>query len=160
MEPITNFTRLYLSSFLVILVMSSCGQEDRDRQLKADITIKAKNDVNFAGLQFFVDKGIVTIKGSCPTEKSLATVRQTLETIHIIDSVSYQISVAPVQLGPLFSYKQSVDSVLAKYPMVSSQVSDSSLIVSGVVKEKEADKLKDAIDKINPGIAVYQLQQL
>jgi osmotically-inducible protein OsmY len=143
-------------SFLV-LPMVSCNQQARDKEIKADITVKAKEDVNFAGVQFTVENGRVTLLGSCPTLKSRAMLRQKLKTIHVIDSVDDRLQIAPVTIGSSFAVKQQVDSVLASYPTVTATVSDNAVALLGSISKKELGKLLESVGKVYANPATDRL---
>jgi osmotically-inducible protein OsmY len=143
-------------SFLV-LPMVSCNQQARDQEIKADITVKAKEDVNFAGVQFTVENGRVTLLGSCPTLKSRAMLRQKLKTIHVIDSVDDRLQIAPVTIGSSFAVKQQVDSVLASYPTVTATVSDNAVALLGSISKKELGKLLESVGKVYANPATDRL---
>jgi osmotically-inducible protein OsmY len=143
-------------SFLV-LPMVSCNQQARDQEIKADVTVKAKEDVNFAGVQFTVENGRVTLSGSCPTVKSRAMLRQKLKTIHVIDSVDDRLQIAPVTIGSSFAVKQQVDSVLASYPTVTATVSDNAVALLGSISKKELGKLLESVGKVYANPATDRL---
>jgi osmotically-inducible protein OsmY len=155
--PSGNFIRRYVFPFMIIASIIACNPYERDRQIKIDISAKAKNDVNFAGVNFTVKNGIVTLSGNCPTSKSQAEVNQALKTIHILDSINDKIKISPVTLGSSLAMKRSVDSVLANYPAVNAAVTDTSVVLMGSLKSKESTKLMDDINKINTGTTVNRL---
>jgi len=148
--------RCLLSSCLILFL--ACSQQRQDREIKADITIKAKEDLNFAGVRFVVDSGVVYLTGTCPTEKSRAMVRQKLQTIHLIDRVDDQLTIGAVTIGATLSMQQDLDSVLAKYPSVTSVLSDSGVILIGKIKPSELEKLLPSLKKVHPVLNIDQLQ--
>jgi 6-phosphofructokinase len=152
-------TRLKFCACLM-LVLGGCSQYERDRQIKADITIKAKNDVNFAGLQYTVKDGIVRLTGKCPNEKSHLLVKQLLQSIHVIDSIDDQVKIMPVELGAHFAIKLSVDSILAVHPQMKAEITDTTVVVTGRAHGKEIQSIKDAIEQVNRGRNLYQITQL
>ena len=159
MKKIKNSYRHLFACFLAFCLLLGCGQAAKDQSIKADLTVKAKEDVNFAGVHFSVEKGIVTLTGSCPTGKSIEMVKQKIKSIHVIDSIVDHLVIAPVTLGPSFNIKQQVDSVLAKYPAVIASVSDTAVVLTGKVKETERNKMVAAVGKIYPNVKSDQLVQ-
>lgn len=140
-------------------LLSACSQRARDKEIKADITIKAKEDVNFAGVHFTVDNGIVSLWGNCPTEKSRDFLLQKLSTIHVIKSVEDRIMIGPVSLGSDFNTKLQVDSVLASYPGVAAVLSGNGLRLIGKVGSAELPKMLEALSKINSGkVSIAELK--
>lgn len=152
-----NWPWHYLIVLLISTTMVSCSQEDHDKQIKADITSKAKSDINFAGVSFTIKDGSVTLTGSCPTVKARAGIDQSLSTIHILKSVDNRIKIAPVTMGASFAIKQAVDSVLATYPLVNAEVTDSAVVLIGSVKKQESAKLLADIKKVASGTLVNHM---
>jgi hypothetical protein len=157
MWRINNSWKALLGMCLAIPLMQGCSQQARDEAIKADITIKAKDDVNFAGVQFTVRNGMVKLLGNCPTPKSRALVKQKLSTIHVIDSVEDHLTVAPVTIGLTFALKQQADSVLAKYPTVMATVSDTSIILLGDIESSALQKLLPQMKKVHPNVNTMRL---
>jgi hypothetical protein len=149
--------KAFLGMCLAIPLMEACSQQSRDQAIKADITIKAKEDVNFAGVQFSVKDGLVKLFGNCPTPKSRELVKQKLSTIHVIDSVEDHLTIAPVTLGLNLTLKQQVDSVLAKYPTVMSTVSDTSVMLVGDIERPALQKLLPEMKKVYPNVNITGL---
>jgi osmotically-inducible protein OsmY len=143
--------------FMISTTLSACSLEDRDKEIKADIASKAKSDINFAGVNFTVQDSKVTLTGSCPTLKARAGVDQSLKTIHVLKSVDNRIKISPVTLGASYAVKQAVDSILAGYPRVNAEVTDSAVVLIGSVKKEESTKLLADIKKIGGGTLVNQM---
>lgn len=133
-----------------MLSFAGCSQQSKDKEIKADITTKTKTDVNFAGVSYTVNNGIVTLTGNCPTAKSKSDAEATIKGINIIKGINNQIQIAPVELTADFTLKQSVDSVLAAYPAVKADVAQQVVTLTGQTKKQEVNKLIPAIDKLNP----------
>jgi hypothetical protein len=124
-------------------VVAGCSQKVMDRDLKADITIKAKSEIDFAGVVFTVSEGVVALSGNCPTEKARASVEEKVKGIAGVKEVENRIAVAPLALTADFPLKQSVDSVLKKEPKAFALVADSTVTLKGQVeKDKVGDILK------------------
>jgi 6-phosphofructokinase len=136
---------------LTALLTASCSQQARDRQIKADITGKAKEDVNFAGVRFLVEHDKVILFGNCATPESMDMVLKQLKTIHVIKSIDNRLRIAPVTMGTDFTLKQQVDSVLASYPTVSANLSNNALVLIGRIESKDMKKLQKSVEKLNTG---------
>jgi hypothetical protein len=146
-----KYTFISLISYSILCCsLSACGPTSNDVAIKKDLTSKAKQDINFAGVQYVVDSGKVTVFGNCPTYQSREQVIKTVHSINIIKGVNNQIRIFPVVLGPGLTIKQSVDSVLANYPMAAAQVSEKVVLLRGKVKAGDLNTLLVAIEKLNP----------
>jgi hypothetical protein len=152
MKGINYCQKAFLWMCFAIPILEGCSQQAKDKEIKADITIKAKDDVNFAGLQYFVKNGIVKLFGNCPTTKAREMVKQKLSTIHVIDSLEDHLVIAPVILNSSFAIKQQADSVLATYPMVAASVSDTAIVLVGEIEYSNLQKLIPAMQKVHPNV--------
>lgn len=140
-------------------MMSGCREGIRDEEIKADLTMKAKEDLNFAGVQFYVENARVTLSGSCPTLKSRALLIQKIKAIHVVDTIINNLEIAPVVLTTTFGLKQDVDSILSKYPTVTALVSDSIVVIKGKVKDQERGKLLRALGELSNQVRADQLER-
>jgi hypothetical protein len=148
-----NFVQRVLLVWLLIVVslnLVSCGQAKQDREIKADIATKVKTDVNFAGVNYTVNKGVVTLTGFCATEKSRQIAEKTIKGINIIKGINNLIKIAPVVITADQPLKQSVDSILAAYPTIQADVLEQVVTLKGDSKKQEAEKLIPALNKLNP----------
>lgn len=141
----------------VFSIISSCKPYERDRQIKMDISTKAKNNLSFAGINFSVRNDTVILTGMCPTPEARDEVIRTIKTIYIVAHVADKIKISPVHLGSNLTVKNAVDSVLANYPLVNAVLTDSSLVLTGQLKTEESLQLKAALNKISTGEIVNQL---
>ncbi|WP_320463080.1 BON domain-containing protein [Pedobacter sp. CFBP9032] len=141
---------------MVALMMSGCREGIRDEEIKADLTMKAKEDLNFAGVQFYVENAQVTLSGSCPTLKSRALLIQKIKAIHVVDTIINNLEIAPVVLTTTFGLKQDVDSILSKYPTVTALVTDSIVVIKGKVKDQERGKLLRSLGELSNQVRADQ----
>lgn len=137
-------------------MMSGCREGIRDEEIKADLTMKAKEDLNFAGVQFYVENAQVTLSGSCPTLKSRALLIQKIKAIHVVDTIINNLEIAPVVLTTTFGLKQDVDSILSKYPTVTALVTDSIVVIKGKVKDQERGKLLRSLGELSNQVRADQ----
>jgi hypothetical protein len=144
--------KLHITLRLVICALSmvSCNSYERDRQIKADLTIKAKEDVNFAGVNFTVRNRNVKIWGYCPTYKSRTAIIQKLGTIHVIKNIDNQLVIKPLHIDQDFYLKQLADSLLATHPESWAVITDQNIILKGNIKEKQLPKLLQAFHQRIP----------
>ena len=136
----------------------SCSQGFRDQEIKADITTKAKDDINFAGVYFVVEKGVVTLTGTCPAVKSKGLVLQKLSSIHTIARVDDHLKIAPLLIDSNIILKQEVDSVLAAYPQVSAAVTGNFVTLRGRIEPVKVNTMLQSISKLSRKINVSALE--
>lgn len=147
---ITRYTTL----LLLVAAATACSN---DKDLKADLHSTVRNNINFAAVQYTVKDKEVTLTGTCPSEKTLQKIEQTVKGINLVKAVHNNIQIAPVTLTDLLPVQQSVDSVLAYYPMVTAVVTDTAIILRGQATGEDADKLVDKITKLHFGKVESQL---
>jgi len=124
---------------LTLLALAAC--QPSDKEIRANIAGKAQEDLNFAGLHYTVDKGIVEVSGRCPSEKAFKKIKQTIQGIHVIKDVHYNVTIAPVVLDSLTPVKLHADSLLAQFPRVTAAVTPPVVTLKGEVTAAERTKL-------------------
>ncbi|WP_457127395.1 BON domain-containing protein [Mucilaginibacter sp. HD30] len=128
---------------VIAVVLAGCRPSDEE--VRADIASKARKDLSFAGLDYTVQNGVVNFTGRCPSQKAFNQVKQAIRNVHIIKSVSYDVKIAPVTLDSLTQVKLQVDSILARYPQVVSEVEQGGVTLRGyVTAAKRASLISDA----------------
>lgn len=148
---------LITALFGSLLLNMGCSQQSLDKEIKADMVTKTKTDLNFAGVSYTVEGGVVTLTGICPSEKSRAEAEKTIKSINIVKSINNQIIIAPLTLTSDLPLKQSVDSVLAAYPTIQADVTQQVVTLKGKAKKQETDKLMPAINMLHPAKIDTQL---
>ncbi len=133
-----------------LLLLCSCSQEQRDREIKADFTVKAKGDIDYAGIRFTVKDGIISIDGECPTQVAKSKVETKAKALYAVKEIISHIKIAPVVIGTDHQLKQGVDSILGKYPGVEAIVKDSVVHLLGKAENKDEQKLLAAIQTLRP----------
>ncbi len=136
--------------FMLIAICTSCSQANQDKHIKADLTAKAKNDLNFAGVNYTVNNGMVILTGNCSSAKSKAEVEQTVKGINIIKGIDNRIVIASVVINADFPLKQAVDSVLKTYPQVQATVNKNIILLEGKAEKKDIGKLLLGLNKLHP----------
>jgi osmotically-inducible protein OsmY len=121
-----------------------------DREIKADITVKAGTAVEFAGVSYTVKDQLVILTGTCPSYFSKQKVLQTIKSIGVVKGVEDHIVIAPVMFTTDLPLKQHVDSLLADHPLVTAFVKNGTVTLSGQAKQKEVGQLLTSIRELHP----------
>ncbi len=143
-------TGLGLFSFVLLLLISCESRQRKDEIVKADLVVKAKKEKAFSGVRFTVANGIVTLNGVCPTDKAKSIVESTVKGVYAVKDVVNNIAIGPVIIGTDEQLRESVDSVLEKYPAVEAVVADSMVTLQGEVPTAKAGNLVSAIQQLKP----------
>jgi osmotically-inducible protein OsmY len=136
---------------IAIIAAALAGCLATDEEIRADIATKARKDLSFAGLDYTVQNGKVSFKGSCPSQKAFNQVKQAVRNIHVIKAVNYHVNIAPVTLDSLTQVKMQVDSLLAKYPQVVAEITRNEVTLKGSVAASKRPKLISEIRLQIPG---------
>lgn len=132
----------------VIVCLASCSDPDAD--VKADLTAKARKQIEFAGVGFTVDSGVVSLSGACPTGPMRDQLEATVREVYGVTGVRNSIRIAPVVIGTDRELKLRVDSVLQEYPQARAEVSDSVVVLQGQVKSAQVNELIAALQGLGP----------
>ncbi len=154
---ISRLNKILLSLFFVGTI-SSCSQQELDKEIKADLAAKAKNELNFAAVDYTIEDGVVTLTGKCPSEKSKGEAEQTVKGINLVKGIVNHIEVAPVVLNADLPLKQAVDSVLKDYPEVQANVKGGTVVLEGKAKTKDAGKILAGLNPLHPQKIENQLK--
>ena len=143
---------------LGLLLSTGCNRQSIDQDIKTQLALKAKTELNYAGLQYTVNAGTVTLGGRCPTPKAKSEVVRSVKDIAGVKQVVDQIQVAPLLIGTDYALKSAVDSVLAKHPLALAVVRDSVVTLTGQVEEKQLQNLLSGLSGLYPKQVHNQLQ--
>jgi hypothetical protein len=141
---------------IILLMLAGC--QTSGQEIRADISVKAQQDLNFSGLDNTVHSGIVDFTGLVPSEKAFAKIRQTIENIHVIKAVNYHVTISRVVLDTLTLVKMQADSLLAKYPRVTAAVYTGGLTLMGKVPAADKAGLLKAFHRPHIGRVKDSLQ--
>ena len=136
--------------FTMLILAAGCSQPSIDKEIKADIFAKTKSDVNFAGVNCTVEKGVVTLSGRCSSAHSKGEAEQIIKSINIIKGINDQILIGPVTLTSDFFLKQEVDSVLTLYPAVVAIISGQTVNLTGKIEKQAVGNMLPAINNLHP----------
>lgn len=147
-----QWNKKYFLVYMVcsLLLLCSCSQECKDREIKADLTVKAKGIIDYAGVRFTVKDGIISLTGECPSANAKNTVESKAKSLYAVKGIISHITIAPVVIGTDHQLKQGVDSILGKYPGVQAVVKDSVVQLLGQAHIEDQQKLLSAIEKLQP----------
>lgn len=133
-------------SIIIFLVAVLIGCKPKDSDIKQAIAVNAKEQLAFAGINYTINQQTVTLSGNCPGEELKNKMIKQVKSSPGVKEVIDHIIIAPVVLDNDFVLKQKVDSVLAKYANVQSQVKGGVAILTGTIKQNELDKLMKAMN--------------
>jgi hypothetical protein len=127
---------------LGITSILSCNQQTKDKGIKEMIASAAKEEIAFAAVNYSVANGVVTLSGHCATDEERSKVETTVKQTAGVKQTINQIMISPVTLDGEHLLKQSVDSVVMKYPTVNAVVQDSIIYLQGQGPSKDIKKIR------------------
>ena len=161
-KRVTPFVRvrsfLLLLFCLGLLLTAGCNRQAIDQDIKTQLALKAKTELNYAGLQYTVNGGTVTLGSRCPTPKAKSEVLRSVKDIAGVKQVVDRVRVAPLLIGTDYTLKSPVDSVLARHPLALARVQDSVVTLTGQVDEKQLQNLLSGLSSLYPKQVHNQLQ--
>jgi hypothetical protein len=143
---------------LCVAGIYSCTTQSKDVAIKEDITSKAKESIDFVGVNYIVDKGTVILSGLAPTPDAKQRAEQTVKGIAGVKDVTNNIAIGAIVLDTDFSLKQKVDSVLKKYNKAQALVEDSNVVLLGEVSKEAVPKIMKAMDQLPVNMVDNQMQ--
>jgi len=151
-----KFANLHILALLAaVLLLPSC--EDKDAEIKADLTARAKEQMEYAGVRFTVADGVVSLSGACATEQMRNKLIGQIKKVYGVRRVAGKVVIAPVIIGTDWQLKLGVDSVLADYPAVQALVRDSTVALEGRLEPEQWPKLRVAMERLQPHALVIRL---
>jgi len=158
MNMVHKRTRIFTAMLPgLIAFMGACTT---DKDIKADIAQKAKNDINFAGVNYTVVNKVVTLTGNCSSEKARQKAWQAVKDITVINGIIDSVHISPVILDEGFSLQQAADSVLAVYPQAYANVKNHSIILFGKATKKDMDSLIAGVKRLSAAQVTTKLTQI
>jgi osmotically-inducible protein OsmY len=133
---------------LLITVVILFGCTPKDSDIKKSIAISAKEDLMYAGVNYDVHNGIVTLSGNSPSEELKNKLIKRLQSTGGVKNVVDNITIGPVVLNNDFVLKQKVDSVLSSYASVESTVQKGVVTLNGSAKKDEANKVVQSLQQL------------
>jgi osmotically-inducible protein OsmY len=135
-----NF-RKALYTVMTAMIFSNCTTEDKDVSVKKDLAAKVKAEIDFVGVRFTINDGIVTLNGVCATRSALDAVHHKVKNLYGVNDVVNNLQIADVVIGKDWMLKRGVDSVLTEYPQVEAITKDSVVTLFGKVEAAKKEEL-------------------
>ena len=136
---------LLIYVLLVAIVFSNCSPENRDVSVKKDLAAKVKAEIDFVGVRFTINEGVVTLNGVCATRSALDAVFEKVKHLYGVKDVVNNLQIAEVVIGKDWMLKRGVDSILTGYPQVEAITKDSVVTLLGKV---DADRKEELLLKM------------
>lgn len=133
----------------LLFLCLGCSQSAKDRDIRELITNQIKEEVAIDGVSVSVSNSVVTLGGTCLSDQDRAKAESIARRTAGVKEVVNQIAVAPGAGNGDRLLKQAVDSVLKKYPTVQAAVRDSVIFLQGTIGSKKAQKLFNALQRLN-----------
>lgn len=141
----------------LLFLCLGCSQSAKDKDLRELITNQIKEEVAIDGVSVSVSNSVVTLGGTCPSDPERRKAESIARRTAGVKEVVNQIVVAPDASRSDRLLKQAVDSILGKYPTVQAAVRDSVIFLQGTIGSKKAQKLFNALQRLNARGLVNEL---
>ena len=133
--------RSYIHTICFTAFLAGCSSESRDVSVKKDLAAKVKAEIDFVGVRFVINDGIVTLNGVCATRSAYDAVHNKVKNLYGVKDVVNNIQIADVVIGKDWLLRRGVDSILTEYPQVEGITKDSTVTLKGTVEASKKEEL-------------------
>lgn len=130
------------------VLLTSCSQQTKDKDIKADTTVKAKKEISMANVNYTVNDGVVYLSGVCSSQRAKDKAVQTAKKIAGVKNVVDSITIGPVTIDSDTLLKQSVDSVLEKCNLAYALIQNNGIVLKGQIAKGELPDILDGLKKL------------
>jgi len=130
------------------IFFASCNNKPTDAELQKSVDTTLKNNNNYTGVTASVNKGIVTLNGTCQGENCATDIEKKIKQDDNIDSVINNIHES-VQETDL-TLRTSVEAIISNYPGVEADVAAGVVVLRGSIARDHLAELMDSISALNP----------
>jgi len=134
---------LFVSSILFL------GCKSQDKDIKQAIAVHAKEELMFAGINYIVTNGTVTLTGNCPSQELKNKLVKRIQSTSGVKSVIDKTVIGSVVLDHDFVLKQKIDSVLCRYAAVESSVKNGVVVLTGNLKKDQSEQLLQSLNRLS-----------
>ena len=134
---------------LLISTILFLGCKSQDKDIKQAIAVHAKEELMFAGINYVVRSGTVTLTGNCPSQELENKLVKRIQATSGVKKVIDKTVIGPVILDRDFVLKQKVDSVLSRYAAVQSSVKNGVVFLAGDIKKDEFEQLLQTLNTLS-----------
>lgn len=145
-----------LVSFLS-LQMQSCKGKNKDTEIQSAIQAKTQSDAAFAGVNYAVAEGVVTLTGQTADETNKSNVENSVKGIDGVKSVVNNITVAPVTITQDNPLQAGAERIAAKYGNVQAETSDGVITLRGQIQRDSLQQLMIEMNELKPKSIENQL---
>lgn len=152
--------RSFFPLLFLMLLLGACGPDDQ----------RIVNDVNASlaasggAISATVDKGVVTLAGTCPDEPCKSSSEAAAKTVKGVKRVINNITVKPPPPPPVEinaaddSLSTAVNEIMSSYRTVKATVKDGIVTLTGELKRSELSDLMQKVTATKPKKIDNQLQ--
>lgn len=145
-----------LLSFLS-LQMQSCKGKNKDADIQSAIQSKTQTDPQFAGVNYTVADGVVTLTGQTADENSRTNVESAVKGMDGVKKVVNSITVAPVTVTQDNPLQAGAERIAAKYGNVQAEVSGGVITLRGQLQRDSLQQLMMEMNELKPQKVENQL---
>lgn len=152
--------RLSLVALLLCFLsmqMQSCKGKNKDADIQSALQSKTQTDPAFAGVNYAVADGVVTLSGQTADENSKSNVESSVKEIDGVKNVVNNITVAPVTVTQDDPLRAATERIVAKYKNVQAEVNDGVITLRGELERDSLQQLRMELDELKPKKVENQL---
>lgn len=145
-----------LSIFVLAAGLIFTGCKPKDADVKASVEKALASNPAASGVMVMVTDGVATLSGEVADAAAQASVEATAKGVKGVKSVTNNTTIAaapapaPVTITPDDPLMGAVRDAVKDHPTVTATVADGVITVTGTITKAAWDKLKPALDALNP----------
>src|SRR6185437_14226717 len=134
--------------FLMIFcfIFSACRSRPTDKAIQQDVNQQLSGNENYKAVTVSVNKGIVTLSGSCAGENCVPEVEKAVKEQAYVDSVINNVHQKITDT--IANLNNSLQKIVSKYPGVQGVVSDSIITLTGSLTEDQLSALTNEVSAL------------
>lgn len=130
------------------IFFTSCNNKPNDAELQQSVNTTLKNNDNYKGVTASVDKGVITLNGSCVGENCSTDIEKKIKEDKNVDSVINNIQQSPSPTD--LTLRTSVQTLITNYPGVEADVANGVVVLRGSITRDNLTGLMDSISALHP----------
>jgi hyperosmotically inducible protein len=148
-----KFNAIVLAGLIFTSGFVACKGKPSDAEIQTEVT-KALSDEAGSGLTASVNKGVVTLTGTCKDEacrNSCANEAKGVKGVtDVVNNITVPVAAAPVEITPDAPLQDAVNNVVKTYSDVKAEVKDGVVTLRGNIERSKLQDLMMALNGLKP----------
>jgi hyperosmotically inducible periplasmic protein len=148
-----KFKVIVLAGFLFTSGFVACKGKPSDAEIQTEVGKKLADEAG-SGLTASVNKGVVTLTGTCKDEacrsSCAAEAKSVAGVTDVVNNITVPVATAPVEITPDAPLQEAVNNVVKAYADVKAEVKDGVVVLRGQIERPKLQELMMALSALKP----------